>query len=132
MKVMLAGVAAWGLAASGVFAQDVPVEVTTLGTSQVTLHLHGFLAEDELTVLRLVAKDTNALALFVPEGEGFAAMAASPDDGFIRDGAPVASAVALSGLADADTAKADALAACEAARKGEAGCVLVLEVAPAP
>lgn len=117
---------------TGAQAQDaVPVEVTTLGTSQVTLHLHSFLAQDELTVLRLVAQDANALALFVPAGEGFAAMAASPDDGFIRDGVPVSSAVALSGIADGATAQADALAACEAARKGAAACVLVLEIAPA-
>lgn len=130
MKAMFA--AAVVMVATGAAAQDgVATEVTTLGASQVTLHLHDFLGEDELTVLRLVAKDANALALFVPAGEGFAAMAASPDDGFIRDGAPVSSAVALSGLADAATAQTDALAACEAARKGAAACVLVLEIAPA-
>lgn len=130
MKAMFA--AAVVMVATGAAAQDgVATEVTTLGASQVTLHLHDFLGEDELTVLRLVAKDANALELFVPAGEGFAAMAASPDDGFIRDGAPVSSAVALSGLADAATAQTDALAACEAARKGAAACVLVLEIAPA-
>ena len=130
MKAMFA--AAVVMVATGAAAQDgVATEVTTLGASQVTLHLHDFLGEDELKVLRLVAKDANALALFVPAGEGFAAMAASPDDGFIRDGAPVSSAVALSGLADAATAQTDALAACEAARKGAAACVLVLEIAPA-
>ncbi|MGL5012289.1 MAG: hypothetical protein ACRC6I_20670, partial [Paracoccaceae bacterium] len=113
------------------WAEDVPVEVTVLGENSITLHQHAFLTEDENTVLGLVATDASALALFVPEGAGFAALAASPDDGFIRDGVPVASAVALSGLADAEAARVEALAACEAARVGEAACVVVLEVAPA-
>ena len=129
MKTMLAALLVMTTAAH---AQDaVPTEVTTLGTATVTLHLHGFLTAEELTVLRLVAKDTNALALFVPTGAGFAAMAACPDDGFIRGSAPVPGAVALSGQQDAETARTDALAACERAKQGQAACVIVLEVAPA-
>jgi hypothetical protein len=131
MKAILAGMCAVCLGAGFAVAQDVPVELATLGTSQVTLHAHGFLTEEELTVLRLVTKDATALALFVPADDGFAAMAASPDDGFIRAGVPVSSAVALSGLSDAAAAQTAALAACDAARSGTAPCVLVLEIAPA-
>ena len=68
--------------------------------------------------------------IFVPEGGGHAAMAMAPDDGFIRDGAAVKSAVALAGLPDAATAGAEAVKACEALRKGTAACVVVLEIAP--
>ncbi len=107
-------------------------EVTTLGSSTITLTLWEFLTDEELTVLRLVATDANALALFVPDAAGFSALAASPDDGFIRDGVPAASAIALSGLADAEAARTSALAECTAKKAGAADCVVVLEVAPAP
>jgi hypothetical protein len=120
------------LMATAAQAQDAPeTEVTTLGASTVTLHLWDFLSEEELTVLRLVATDTNALALFVPDAAGFSALAASPEDGFIRDGAPVASAIALSGLPDAEAARTAALTDCAAKKAGAADCVVVLEVAPA-
>jgi hypothetical protein len=108
-----------------------PTEQATLGTSAITLTVWPFLTADELTVLRLVTTDANALALFVPDAAGYSAMAASPDDGFIRDGAPVASAIALSGLPDAETARADALAACTEKKLGAADCVIVLDIAPA-
>jgi hypothetical protein len=110
---------------------EAPTEQATLGTSTITLTVWPFLTEDELTVLRLVTTDANALALFVPEATGFSALAASPDDGFIRDGAPVASAIALSGLPDAETARTNALATCAEKKAGAADCVIVLEVAPA-
>lgn len=127
------------LAASGTvamvsvaFAQDVPVETTTLGVSSVTLHLHPFLTEAELATLRLVMTDEQALGLFAPGTLGFAALAVSPDDGFIRDGAPMGSAVAVADLSDAVSARAAAMQGCEAAKQGEAACVVVLDIAPAP
>lgn len=132
----MAGLAALLAAgAGGVAAGPVPTESTRLGESRVTLHVHPFLTPQELTALRLVMTNPEALAVFLPAAEGrtggHAAMAVSPEEGFIRDGAPVASAVALSGLPDAAAAAAGAVAACDAARRSAAACVVVLEVAPA-
>jgi hypothetical protein len=114
-------------------AQTAPAtEVARLGDSVITLHLHDFLTPEELTTLRLVASNDQALSLFVPNRKGYAAIAVSPNEGFIRDGAPVASAKALAELPDAAGAKSAALEACNAARSAKADCVIVLEVAPAP
>lgn len=113
-----------------VWGQSVQTEVNELGNSRVTLHLHSFLKKDELQTLRVVATHEEALKLFVPGKKGHAAIAAAPREGFIRNGVPVASAVALSELPDAATARNDVLAACNAARKGGTECVVILEVAP--
>ena len=126
LTIAMAGI----LAAGAVQAADVPTETAVLGKSQVTLYLHDFLTDEEKATLRLVLSNEQALAIFVPENKGFAAMAASPDDGFIRGGHPVASAVALAGLPDAATAEAEALKACAAAKTGAAACVIVLKVTP--
>jgi len=125
---MAAALVAFG--ATAAFAGDVPVEQASLGEARITLHVHEFLQDDELAALRLVLVNSDALALFVPKSDGYAAMAVSPDDGFIRDGALVKSAMALADLPDAATASAEAVKACEALRKGTAACVVVLEVAP--
>jgi hypothetical protein len=109
---------------------EVTKEVTTLGTSSVTLYPQPFLDATELATLRLVATNKEALALFVPSSAGYAALAAAPGEGFIKDNKPVASAIALSDLPDAATAAKNALAACDAARKSKEACVLLLEVGP--
>lgn len=113
-------------------AADVAVEETPLGDMVVRLHVLPSLREDELTTLRLVATNDQALAVFVPEGgKGFSAMAISPSEGFIRDGAPVGSAAAISGLDSAEAAAKAAVDACEAARDAASEpCALVLEIAP--
>lgn len=131
MKTMVAGVVlALGLATAGA-AQTVKTEVAELGGSTITLHLQPFLTETELATLRVVMTNPEALAIFVPDtSKGFAALAVSPDDGFLPAGAPAASAQAIGGMPDAAAAAKDALAACDKLRKGEAGCVLVLEIAP--
>lgn len=131
MKKIFGGVVlASGLAASA-WAQEVKTEVAELAGFDITLHLQPFLTESELATLRVVATNPDALALFVPDAsKGFAALAVSPDDGFLPEGAPAASAQAIGGLPDAATAAKDALAACDKLRKGEAACVLVLEIAP--
>ena len=126
---VLAAVLALGTAGTA-FAQGEPVETADLGTSRITLHVHDFLSGDELTTLRLVMVNPEALALFVPEGGGYAALAMAPDEGFISEGVAVKSAVALAGLPDAATAEAEAVAGCDAQRVSVAPCVLVLEVAP--
>lgn len=132
MRSMIFAAAASLVVAGTAGAQDVPVETGTLGGSSVTLHLQPFLTEEELTTLRLVMTNQQALEIFVPDAaKGFAALALAPDEGFIRDGKPVASAVAIAGLTSADEAKAAALRACDAARKAASACVIVLEVAPA-
>lgn len=124
------GLAVLGLVGP-VSAQDVPVEVKTLGKQQITLHLHDFLTEEERATLQVVASNEEALALFVTRPGRHAAIAVSPREGFIRNGQPVASAVALSDLRDAETARKDAIADCGAAKKSGPDCVIVLEVAPA-
>jgi hypothetical protein len=111
-------------------AAGVEVETSTNGASSVTLYLQPFLDATELATLRVVATNKDALALFVPSAKGYAAMAAAPKEGFLRDGAPVASAVALSDLPDAATASEAALKACNAARKTKVECVILLEVGP--
>ncbi len=118
-------------AMGGAAHADVATEVSTLGASTITLHLHDFLTPADLDILRLVATDKNALKLFVPDSAGFAALAASPKDGFIVGGAPAASAVALGGLPDAATAATEVVTACQLATKAAAECVILLEVAPA-
>ena len=134
----LRGAVAIGLGltlAAPVWAQEVsdaaPIEEAELEWSKIKLHILPFLAEDELGILRVVLKSKDALVLFVPaDQEGFAALAVSPDDGFIRDGTPVASATALAGFPDAETARTAALEGCDKLRAGAVPCQIVLEVAP--
>ncbi|MES2434667.1 MAG: hypothetical protein V4586_12695 [Pseudomonadota bacterium] len=131
MKYLGLGVAlACGLATAAV-AEAVKTEVAELGGSSIILHLQPFLTETELATLRVVMTNPDALAIFVPDAsKGYAALAVSPDEGFLPAGAPAASAQAIAGLPDAATAAKDALAACDKLRKGAAACVLVLEIAP--
>ena len=126
-------VAALGVAvlAGPLVAQEVETEVKRLGNQQVTLHLHPFLTDEELTTLRLVATNEQALSLFVTRPGRHSAVAVAPAEGFIRAGQPVASATALSDLPNAQTARADAMATCTAAKAKGPDCVVVLEVAPA-
>ncbi len=96
--------------------------------AQVTLMLHPFLTEEESETLRIIGQSPDALALFLPEGGRFAALAVAPDEGFIRDGAPVESAVAIGNLPDLDEARMAALEGCNAARNGGPECEIVLEI----
>ncbi|MFN4058605.1 MAG: hypothetical protein ACK4HW_10545 [Roseinatronobacter sp.] len=105
-------------------------ETFTQGATAITLHLHPFLTEEEATILRVVGESPDALALFVPAGNGFGALALAPEDGFIRDGLPVDSAAAVAELPDLAQARDAALAQCNSARSGGAACVVVLEIAP--
>lgn len=119
-----------GLLTGAAWSDEVPVETGRLGKQEITLHVHPFLLADELDVLRKVLVNKDVLAVLVPAKGGYAALSVSPDDGFIRDGVPVESAVALAQLPDAETARTETLKACDAARKGRADCVVVLEIAP--
>jgi hypothetical protein len=139
-------VALWAGIACAQEASEVPVETAELGQNVVTLHLYPFLTEEELALLRLVATNEDALALFVPQQDGaveqgevpepgkHAAMAVSPVEGVLRDGVPVPSAIAVGQLPDAETARASATEQCNAARekqrKRDPECVVVLEVMP--
>lgn len=114
-------------------AEDVPVEVSTLDGAQITLHVYPFLKDQELQTLRLVATNAQALAVFVPGDKShYSALSLAPDDGFLVDGTPAASAVALSDLPDAASAAKASRAACDE-KRGKKGkpCVTVLEVGPA-
>ena len=131
---ILTGAVAGMALAGAVQAGVVPSETARLGEAEITLNLYDFLTEEELATLRLVMTNQQALEIFLPPGQGgsggHAALALSPDEGFIRDGQPVKSAVAMAGLPDARTARTEALKACEAARKGAAQCVVALTIAP--
>ncbi len=111
-------------------AQTVPTEVFSLDAVNVTVHLHPFLTEEETTTLRFVGQSPDALALFLPAGTSFGAIALAPDEGFIRDGMPVDSATAVADLPDEAQARDAALLECNAARTGGPACVIVLEIAP--
>ncbi len=129
LVVSLVGALSLG-AATASLAQQAGQERFDLDGVSVVVTAHAFLTEEELMTLRLVGQNRDALALFVPEGDGFAALAVAPDEGFVRAGMPVDSASALSGLPDLDAARAAALEACNSARSGGASCAVVLEVAP--
>ena len=119
-----------GMAIAGAFGvQAAEVETFQMDGVDVRVFAHAFLTEEEMMTLRLVGQNPDALSLFVTDA-GFAALAVAPDEGFVRDGMPVASASALSGLDTAEAASTAALEACNTARAGGAECVLVLEVAP--
>ncbi|MBN2630031.1 MAG: hypothetical protein JXR75_05790 [Rhodobacteraceae bacterium] len=132
--VIVAGImgASLGAARPAVAQQTVPAETTINGAATVTLYRHPFLTEAELATLRLVATDAQALSLFVPRGTGHAALAVAPGEGFVRNGTPVPSAVAIGDLPDLTAARKAALSACDTARRAKPACVVVLEVAPAP
>lgn len=125
---ILAALGFW--AALSPAAAEVPRETANLGQFSVTLHVHPFLTEGDLGILRMIAASPDALALFMPDTAGYSAMAASPDDGFLQADQPAASVSALGGLPDAATAAQNAIDACQKASKSAASCVLLLEVAP--
>lgn len=114
-------------------AQTVPTEASRLGDRAVTLHLHPFLTPEELVLLRTVAANEQALALFITgERDRFGAIAAAPTEGFVRGGQPPASAFAIADLRTPDDARTGALEGCERSRRQGPACVVVLEVGPAP
>lgn len=118
------------VASPAAFAEQVAAEHFQLDGVSVTVLPHDFLSEEELLTLRLVGQNRDALAIFIPEGSGFAALAVAPGEGFVRAGMPVDSASAISGLPDLGAARDSALAECNAARNGGPACEIVLEVAP--
>ncbi len=125
----LVGLMFAGLASAG----DVPVEVSKLDGSQIKLHVYPFLKADDLKTLRVVATNSQALQVFVPGNKAhYSALSLAPADGFLTDGVPAATAIALSDLPDAATAAKKTKAACDA-KRGKKGkpCVTVLEIGPA-
>jgi hypothetical protein len=121
---------AMGLGLAQPVLAEVPVETARLKGQAITLHVHPFLTEQELQTLRLVMTNKQALDLFITS-KGHSAIAMAPGEGFIRDNAPVKSAVALGDFSSAEEASAAAIAGCEAQRQGGEACVVVLEVGPA-
>ena len=74
-KTGIATVAVLGLACAGAALAQMPeVETYQLGAVEVRVIAQPFLTEEELMTLRLVGQNPDALALFVPEGTGFAAL----------------------------------------------------------
>ena len=135
MSLRAAAILSLTLAAAPVLAQTAAVETAKLGKSQVTLIAHPFLTPEELQTLRLVMTNKQALSVFLPgKPDSYSALAASPSEGFIRGGKPVASATAETASAAADFATAAARDAgsvgahAEAARQWRAA-VQMLELA---
>lgn len=118
------------LATAPAHAQQVETENYTLDGMQMTLHLHPFLSDEGRAMLRLVGQNRDALALFVPEGARFAALALAPDDGLITGGMVADSAVAVADLPEPDAAQRAALDGCNAARGPGPECVIALEIQP--
>lgn len=112
-------------------AQAVPSETARLAGQQVTLHMHPFLTAEESAMLRLVASNEQALAVFITNAGRHSALAVAPAEGFVRGGQPVASAFAISDLTTAEEARTAALDGCQRARSAGPACVVILEVAPA-
>jgi hypothetical protein len=130
MRIIL-GLALSAVLATGALAGDVPTEVATLKGQKVTLHIYPFLNADELTVLRLVKTNKDALKIFVTSAGGYSAMAVAPSEGLVRNGTFPPSVLAIGDLPDAQSAAAAALKGCNAKRNGGEACVVVLEVGPA-
>ena len=130
MRIILGLGLAAGLVASAA-AGEVAREQKTLKGQLISLHVHPFLKDDELKVLRLVQTNPQALQLFVTSAGGFSAIAVAPQDGLLRDGGFPPTVYAIGDLPDAQTAATTALAGCDALRKGGEPCVIVLEVGPA-
>lgn len=126
-KAMVLAAAA---AVGPVQAQQVKTEAYVLDGMQITLHLHPFLSDEGLAMLRLVGRNRDALSLFVPEATRFAAMALAPQDGLVADGLLAESAVAVADLPSLAAARNAALEGCNAARKGGPRCVIALEISP--
>ena len=115
---------------AGLAAADETVRNETLraGNFAVTIHLHSFLTSEERDALRQIGSSEDAMLTFIGGSDGHAAIAAAPGKGFFRDGMPVPSAVAMSQLPDAASARRTAIEACKNAA-GE-NCVVLLEAAP--
>lgn len=110
----------------------VPVETTEIEGNIATFRLYPFLTEEEVTLLRVIVSNKETLVMFAPEAGGFAALAVAPKEGFMRDGTPVPSAIAVGQLPDAAAAAKSAIDQCNAARKRQRDpeCLVVLEIAP--
>lgn len=128
---MIAGLGLAAALGTSAMAGDIPTEVATLKGQSITLHAWPFLTPEDLTTLRLVQTNAQALQLFVTSSGGYSAIAVAPKEGFIRDGGLAKSAVAIGDLPSAEAAAEAALKGCDAARKGGEPCVVVLEVGPA-
>jgi hypothetical protein len=122
--------AALALMAAPAMAEDVPTETYALDGVQIVVSLHEFLSPEGVAMLRLVGQNRDALALFVPDGARFAAMALAPEDGLVKDGLLAESAVAIADLPSLEEARDAALDGCNAARSGGPECVIALEIQP--
>lgn len=119
-----------GVGAVQAVAQAVPTEVTRFDRAEVTLHLHPFLTPTDKAMLQIIAGNEQALATFLGEAGGHAAMALAPAEGLMQGDVPAASATAVGQLPDAATARARALEECDAARRSGPDCEVVIEVMP--
>ena len=111
-------------------AQDIASETYNVDASEVTIYLHDFLTETDIDALRILAQSTDALALFISSPGTFGAVAVAPGEGFLVDGIPAESVVAISDLPSAEDADLAAREACDELRSDTAPCVVTLAVAP--
>ncbi len=116
--------------ATGALAQSVPTEVTRTAGAEITVHLHPFLTDEDRATLQVIAATPAALEALLGESGGHAAIALAPEEGLMRDGVPADSAIAVGQLRDAAAARREALEGCDAVRRSNSACVIVLEVTP--
>jgi hypothetical protein len=129
LKWGLAGLmAVWARMAS---ADVPPVETGEVGGSKVTFYALRFFSEDELTVLRrYLSSSATTLSQILPVG-GWGAVAVAPEEGYLSAGGmQERSVVGVGGMASAESAATAALAGCNALRRTEMPCVVVLHIAP--
>lgn len=117
------GALAWGAAAQ-------QTQTFTHDSAEVRLTLPDALSAEDRSMLEIIAATPDVLATMLDTAAGHAAIALAPGEGMIQDGVPPASATALGGLPNAESARREALQRCEEARRGGPACVVVLEVAP--
>ena len=117
------------LGAGAALADLPPLEEAVLGDVRVSIWTLNFLLPDEMEYLRALLATASALQGWLPI-TGHGALAIAPEEGLWRYAGRVPSAVAVGGMASAETASLAALAACNALRQTATGCVVVLQVAP--
>ncbi len=120
---------ALGLAAAAARADLPPIEMAEVAGAEVRIWTVMFLDGDEVQRLRGFLAGPEAFADWMPLS-GHGALAVAPEEGLWRAGARVGSAVAVGGMASDETASLAALAACNALRRTETACIVLLQVAP--
>jgi hypothetical protein len=126
---MRQAILAFGLAAGAAQADLPPVQAGDFPDVTVAIWTYLSLSDEEIGLLNSFLDQPAALQGWLPL-TGHGALAFAPDEGLLRQGARVPSAVAVGGMASREAASAAALAGCDALRQSAQPCLVVLQVAP--